>query len=190
LNEFISNFRYDYPIPFKTVVAIFSFVFLLLLFMAIPNAPLMNVIGVTAGQKKVNALYFATFWSVRSYMHDAATAQKEKSLFGSMIGVDVNGNLIISIPVGEKFEQYSVRIADAKLVDLYGVAAMVGTLRTESAIFDFYPNNEVVVWIRGTPFNVKLIESGFAVPEPTPPTIIVDRAFATYYWRIFNGTEK
>jgi hypothetical protein len=34
-----------------------------------------------------------------------------------------------------------------------------------------------------------LIEAGYAIPDPNPPTNIVDIAFSTYYWRLFHGTK-
>jgi hypothetical protein len=104
-----------------------------------------------------------------------------------MGGIDKNGKLVILTPDGDRFVQSTVRIADTRLTNLYGAAGAVADARTADARFDIYNNDEVVVWIRSAPFNVKLIEDGLAVPDPRPPTNIVDKAFATYYWRIWKG---
>lgn len=189
MKEFFDNLRYDSPILFRSVVGLFSVAIFLWLFMSIPSLPLMRAIGVEAGQTKLAAAYYAAFWHARAATNQEAEAQATHSLYGSMVGIDKNGMLIISTPVGAKFLQSVVHIADVKVTDLYGTAEMIGELRGVDAKFDVYPNDQVVVWVRGAPFNVKLIEAGHAAPDPSPPTNIVDKAFATYYWRILKGAE-
>lgn len=187
MGDFIESVRYDYPILFRSVVGIISLTVLVVVFMSLPATPLMRAIGVSTAQKKVSSLYYAGFWYVRASTN-AEGLQALQITYGNIIGLDKDGSLVISVPVNGKFEQSKVLIADTKLTDLYGAAALVGQFRTEDAKFEIYEGRQAVIWIRDVPFNVKLIEAGYAVPDPNPPTNIVDKAFATYYWRNFNGS--
>lgn len=188
MKDFFENLRYDHPAFFRSAICTLSLTVILVIFMYIPSSPLMNVLGVTTGQRKLSALYYAAFWHARAATNQNAEARALRSMYGSLVGIDRSGQLIISIPVGNRFVQSVVHIADVKVTNIYGAAEMISGLRGEDAKFDFYPHDEVVVWVRGAPFNVKLIEAGHAIPDPSPPTNIVDKAFATYYWRILNGS--
>lgn len=185
----MESLLYDHPTIFRGGLTAIVVTILMVIFMALPATPLMRAIGVTAAQTKVSSLYYAAFWYIR-----AQTTQEGvnalQTTYGNIVGLDKEGSLIISVPVGDKFEQSKVLIADTKLTDLYGAAALVGQFRTEDAKFEIYENRQAVIWIRDVPFNVKLIEAGYAIPDPNPPTNIVDKAFATYYWRNFNGSEN
>lgn len=187
MRDFFDTFRYEYPALFRTTIGMALTFALVVIFVAVPPSPLMRALGVTAGQKKVASLYYAGFWYVRASMN-AEGINALQTTYGNLIGLDKSGQLIISVPSGGRFVESAVRIADTKLTDLYGAAALVGQLKSEDAKFEIYSDRQAVIWIRNVPFNVKLIEAGFAIPDPNPPTNIVDKAFATYYWRNFNGS--
>jgi hypothetical protein len=190
LRDFVDNFRYDHPGVFRTVLAVLICTVLVFGFISLPQSPLMRAVGITAAQKKVMALYYAIFWQLRAETGQPDPDARFEVKYGSMAGLDSSGKLIVSVPSGDRFVQSTVNLADVKLTDLYGTASLIGHFRTEDAKFEIYGGNQAVVWIRNVPFNVKVIEAGFAIPDPNPPTNIVDAAFATYYWRMFNGTEK
>lgn len=187
MGDFIESMRYDHPVVFRGGLTAIIVTILIFVFMMLPASPLMRAIGVTAAQTKVSSLYYAGFWYLRAQTNQEG-AEALQTTYGNIVGLDKEGSLVISVPVGDKFEQSKVLIADTKLTDLYGAAALVGQFRTEDAKFEIYENRQAVIWIRDVPFNVKLIEAGYAVPDPNPPTNIVDKAFATYYWRNFNGS--
>ena len=124
MGDFIESLRYDHPAMFRCFLTAIITTFLLVIFMALPALPLMRAIGVTAAQNKVSSLYYAAFWYIR------AQTTKEgidalQTTYGNIVGLDKEGNLVISVPVGDKFEQSKVRIADTKLTDLYGAAALI-----------------------------------------------------------------
>lgn len=189
MKNFFDNFRYDHPRLFRWIIWTFSIFMFLVIFLSLPPSPLLRAVGVTALQRKVSSLYYGVFWQVRASLHTSAVGGPIKTVYGNITGLDTTGRLVISIPDGNRFVQFSVGIADTKLTDLYGAAVLLGGLRMEDATFDVYENNQVVIWIRRTPLNVKLIEAGLAVPDPNPPTNIVDKAFSAHYWRIFNGND-
>lgn len=90
-----------------------------------------------------------------------------------MEGVDQAGKLIVTVPNGSKWVRHYFALADIDITDIYGEAQQVGALRLEDAKFEVYSDGQAVVWVRGVPFNVKLIESGVAKPDPTPRQILL-----------------
>ena len=185
--EFLENLRYDRPILFRILVVTTSLVVMGSAFTALPENDFFKTIGVTKAQKRCGALYRAAFWHTRAVLHQESDGMKPRVVYGNMVGIDKHGRLVILTPHGDKFVHSTVRLADTSLVDLYGTAAAVAKESTADARFDIYNEDEVVVWVRSAPFNVKLIEEGHAKPDPRPPTNIVDKAFAAYYWRIWKG---
>jgi len=185
--QWFETFRYDYPKLFHTLVVIAGLFLCYFVFMALPDTAFMRAIGVVGAQKRVTALQYATYWKVRASTGSPSDGAAPAVAYGNLAGLDRNGGLIVSVPSGASYVQRTVKLADIQITDLYGTAALIGQLRLEDARFDVYADNQVVVWIRGVPFNVKLIEAGYARPDPNPPTNIVDMAFATYYWAQFNG---
>ena len=185
--EILENLRYDRPLTFRVLLAAASVMVLGGGFAALPENDFFRTIGVTGVQVRCGALVRAIRWQTRVLIHRESDGEQPRVVYGNMVGIDKNGQLVILTPVGDRFVQSTVRIADTRLTDLYGAAAAVAAARTADARFDFYNNYEVVVWIRSAPFNVKLIEDGHAEPDPRPPTNIVDKAFAAYYWRIWKG---
>lgn len=188
MKEALDNFRYDRPKTFFALSGITLSIVAFTIFMSLPPSPLFRAIGVTDAQNKATALYYALFWQFRAATTDEGTAEKQQTIYGNMKGLDHTGELIVSVPSGDRFVLQKLYLADIKITDAYGTAALIGQLTTVDAKFDIYSNNQTVVWIKDVPFNVKVIESGFAVPDPNPPTNIVDIAFSTYYWRLFNGS--
>lgn len=185
--EFIENLRYDRPILFRVLVTSVAVIFIGSAFAALPQNSFFEAIGVTKAQVRCGALYRAGFWHMRAMLHRDSEGDKPRVVYGNMVGIDTNGYLVILTPAGDKFVQSTVRLADTTIVNLYGAAAAVALESTADARFDIYNQNEVVVWVRSAPFNVQLIEEGHAKPDPRPPTNIVDKAFAAYYWRIWKG---
>lgn len=185
--EFFESLRYDRPVLFRILVISASVVVIASMFSVLPQNEFFRTIGVTKAQTRFGALYRAAFWHTRAVLHQDSESDKPRVVYGNMVGIDKKGQLVILTPSGDKFVHSTVRLADTALVDLYGAAAAVAKESTADARFDIYNEDEVVVWIRSAPFNVKLIEDGHAKPDPRPPTNIVDKAFAAYYWRILKG---
>ena len=182
------DFRYEHRILYRTLLTCVSLILVTLLFMSLPRSTLMRVIGVTTVQNKISAFQNALYWEVRARIHKPDTMTPVVA-YGTLVGVTRAGAVVVNVPNGAKFEQRMFYLADIKLTDLLGVAIQVGALRTEDAKFDVY-GNTVVVWIRGVPLNLNLIERGYAKPDPNPPTNIVDQVFAAYYWRLFKEGEQ
>lgn len=185
--EWIDTIRYDHPGSYLLAWTVAIMVGMATVFVMLPDTPLLRAMGVTEFKTRTAALVNALYWSSRAAIHGKATTEKPTILYGNMEGIDSDGKLIVSVTNGTQWVHRSYALADTVIADIYGVAKHVADHRKEDARFDIYNGDQVVVWVRGAPFNVKLIEDGVATPDPKPPTDIIDIAFATYYWNIVKG---
>lgn len=181
--EWIDTLRYDFPKVFKTLVVLFVVVVGVFGFMLIPDTSLTRAIGISDIQRRITATGNGLYWSMRAAIHNTGPADYEQ-LYGSIEGVDESSALVVSIPSQDRYTRRTFRLANTEIIDLYGAVQAIGSLRMETARFDIYNEDNAVVWIRGTPLNVRLIETGVARPAAKPPSNIFDRAFAAYYWRL------
>lgn len=181
--DWLDTLRYDYPKLFKSLITALTIVVASTAFMLIPDTSLTRVIGISDIQRRVAATGNGIYWSMRAWIHNEGPAEYEQ-LYGSIEGIDETSALVVSIPTQEKYTRRVFRLANTEIIDLYGAVQTVGSFRMETARFDVYSNDNAVVWIRGTPLNVRLIETGIATPAAKPPSNIFDRAFAAYYWRL------
>lgn len=190
LTSWVESIRFDYPVLYRIVTITLLAVVLLICFMALPNSPMLKAMGINGAQARVSATANGIYWSTRASVNQTGEPEDHIQAFGNIEGVDSAGKLVVSIPEKDVWVKKPLVLANAELTDLYGAAQIVGSLRLENARFDIYGTDRVVVWIRSTPLNVKLIEAGVAKPESNPITNIFDLAFATYYWGIAKGSNK
>lgn len=186
---FLDDFRYEHPRVFWMTLWVAILVGSGAGFMSIPETPISTAMGIAKLQTRAISLVRAVRWYVRVQVNTDGVASPGRVTYGTVMGLDRQGNLVISEAIDDRWQKNKVRLADVKLVDLRGAAMAVKELRDQNARFEVYGDEQAVVWIKGSPLNVKLIESGFAEPDPNPPTNIVDKAFATYYWRNFYGYD-
>lgn len=186
--DWLDNLRYDRPGLFALLVMAGIALLLVLAFMAFPATPAARAVGVTGLQERVRAVGNAASWGARALLNRGGDETPQRR-FGNIEGVDQKGSVIVTQVEGTAWVQRLYGVADAQLTDLHGAARVLSTYRTENARLDIYRGDQAVLWVKGVPVNVKLIEAGVARPDPNPPTNIVDLAFATYYWRIAKGTQ-
>lgn len=188
VSDFLETLRYERPRAFKLLFSGILCLVSISIFMLIPELPMLRAMGVSDIQKKISAVANGSYWSFRAFLSQEGLS-KPQQLYGSIEGVDESGKLIVSIPMDNKWVKQYLRVANTEITDLYGMAQLVGSLRYEAARFDLYEDDQAVVWVRNTPINLKLIESGVAKPAKKPPTNIFDQAFATYYWGVAKATH-
>lgn len=189
LSDWLETIRFDYPILYKTCVTALVLIVLLVGFMSLPNSPMLKAMGINGAQARVSATANGVYWSSRAALNQTGEPEEHTQAFGNIEGIDPAGKLVVSVPENDKWIKKTLVLANAEVTDLYGAAQLLGSLRLENARFDIYGPDRVVVWVRSTPVNVKLIEAGVARPERNPLTNIFDLAFATYYWGIAKGSK-
>jgi len=186
--EWFETLRYENPARLWTLIATCTAVCTLAVLAMAPSTAFVRAVGIPEWQTRGGALLRAAYWAGRAALN-AASDERPTRRYGSMEGVDDAGNLIASLPDGTRWVTARYRFADLTIMDAMGVARHVALRRGEDARFEIYRGDQVVVWIGGGPFNIALIDAGFAEPDPHPPTNIVDIAFATYYWNVARGAR-
>lgn len=189
--ELFDDFREAYPKLAWTGLGAIVMGAIIGVIMAMPASPMMQAIGATEVQMRIKAAGQSAYWGYRVAVGRNAVEQP-KTLYGTVIGSTQKGDVVMSIPVADKFQQVEVTLAnlDKSTIDPRQMWNVVAQIKGQSAKVDVYPDGRSVVWIRGLPLNLKVIEEGAARPETNPVTNIVDKAFAQYYWAMIWRGDK
>lgn len=147
---------------------------------------------------RTEALFQVVKWEARAFSHseDGFVAvftgeseyEPQRETGGIFLGVTKNGNLLIDTYEGLRVEAV---LADLVVDNLQGIAAFLEGHKYQHVLMDIYEDGgeelHVVRLRDGTPINLLLIEEKLAHASPNPPTSIVDRMMATYWWHVFKG---
>jgi len=185
LLEWFDDFREASPkLALMSAVTI-GLVIVLSCFMALPASPVMQAIGATDLQTRIRAGGQAAYWSYRVAVGRDAL-ERPKTLYGTITGSTNSGMVLMSVPVGSSFQVVEVLMAnlDKSSVNPQALWRVIEQVKNQNARVDVYPDGRSVIWIRGLPLNLSVIEAGAAMPETNPITNIVDKAFASYYWNV------
>lgn len=182
------DFKYESPNLYRLAVGGGITALVVIALALFPDGEFSRAAGIRHLQVKAGALKNALRWEWRAMFHPSDASVPAVG-FGFLQGIDYDSHVIASVPVDSAYVLKRYQLADIKITNLVGAAKMLAALRTTDATLNVY-GDMVVVWIDEKPLNVTMIESGLAVPDPNPPTNIVDKAFAAYYWRIFNGASN
>lgn len=182
------DFKYESPKLYRVALGVSIAAVVILALALFPDGEFARAAGIRHMQIKAAALKSALQWETRAMFHPSDVSVPEVG-FGFLQGIEYDARVVASVPIDSAYVMKRYRLADIKVTNLMGAAHMLAALRTTDATLHVY-GDMVVVWIDEKPLNVTMIESGLAVPDPNPPTNIVDKAFAAYYWRIFNGASN
>lgn len=195
MGNFLAGFAFDYPRTWLWLRTLFFLVACFFIFMSIPNTPIANAAGISSAQKRISALQNAIFWECRVLMTTKKDQDPEKFkidnevFFGTFLGISDDGKAIVQTTINDRYQTIKINLADIIVSDVFLATTSIGSLKNENVRMDVYKEgNDIsaVIWVKQTPINLALVESGAATPEKTPPTDIVDKIFAAYYWQIFK----
>lgn len=182
----LTDFRYDHPRLYWSGIAGVAIFGLALVFLLLPQNAFFEAVGVSDAQRRGHALRSAAYWYGRSAIHASSEGLAFDVRYGNVVRFS-DGAVIASIPRGDEFMEEALHLADVVVKEPVQASAVVKAARFKDARFEVYDQDKAVVWIDGKPLNITLIELGAAMPDPNPPTNIVDLAFASYYWAQFKG---
>jgi hypothetical protein len=182
----LTDLRYDRPGVYWGCVAALVVAAALGSFLVLPANEFFRALGITEAQDRAHALKNAGYWYSRSLIHASSKDLAFQVRYGNVVHFDGEA-VITSIPEGERFEEVALHFADVVVKSPRLADQAVREARFKNARFEIYDQDKSVVWIDGKPLNITLIEIGAADPDPTPPTNIVDLAFASYYWAKLKG---
>lgn len=162
-------------------------------FMLIPRTAMTEWLGVGMYQDRLIAVQNGVFWQVRSVFAPSEGEKIGDPLFGRIEGLTEDGRVVLKIANGRKWLSVARPLAGVEIRDNYRAAMHLRSLKDITAQIDMYAastegnSQSAVVWVRGRPVNLVLVEDGLARPEPNPETSITDAAYAAYYWRLARG---
>jgi len=185
----LSDLRFDHPRIYWTAFLCLGLVVVIGTFFFIPSNSFFEATGVNEAQRRIFALKNAVYWYARSIIHSSVDGPEFRTRYGSIIRYQ-SGSVVSSLPEGDRFEEFTLHLADVIIDSPVIAEAVIDSVRLKDARFEIYDKNKAVVWISNKPLNVALIEMGAAKPDPNPPTNIVDSVFASYYWSQFKGDSK
>lgn len=130
-------------------------------------------------------------WYARALQNSGGRAYiaPTETLYGWVEGVAADGAIVGRVYKGDKVLIGSWKIGDVRIHrdGVPSIAKKVAEFKGDEARFDVY-DDAAVVWLReDDALNLILIEKGLAEAENSPPTNIVDKVFAAYYWRKAQG---
>jgi hypothetical protein len=185
--------------PRVRVILFVSFLaglFLLLFISMLPVNTLTKTIGIAQLQAKVIALREAVYWQSRVFLNPKVEV-KHTVFYGYVMSIGDDGMLEVSFPNDTIFVVQKFALADLQIKNKAAVKQFFLDHRNVNIRFDLYGDMVVLHaqtvpadFLNHTPLNIQFIEKGFALPDPNPPSNIVDRAFATHYWNIVKGNAN
>ena len=136
-------------------------------------------------------------WEFKAIMHsedgvwDTLTGktkyQPYKESGGVFRGITKDGDLILD---GYSGNQIKAELADLVIQDISSVARYLAQFEYQHVFLEVYKAGDkdvhVVKFKNGKPLNLLLIEEKLAHASPNPPTSILDRMMATYWWNVYN----
>lgn len=151
---------------------------------------------------KLVALKEAIHWDIRAFLHSedgfiallsgGSSYEPVYETGGIVLGITKSGGVLIDTYSDENHVE--AVLADLIIDDPAGVAEFLNGYKYQHVLMDSYlveGDFMYVVRLRdGTPLNLLLIEKKLAHAHPNPPTSIVDRMMATYWWNVFNGEVR
>ena len=148
---------------------------------------------------KLIALKEAIHWDIRAFLHSedgfvallsgSSSYNPLNETGGIVLGVTKSGGVLIDTYSEESHVE--AVLADLIIDDPAGVAEFLNGYKYQHVLMDSYLVEDKFMYVvrlrDGTPLNLLLIEKKLAHAHPNPPTSIVDRMMATYWWNVFNG---
>ncbi len=151
------------------------------------DSPFLKAIGIHRKAKQIMVIKKALYWEFRAWQHRSVTKNfyslaPKNRVYGSLESMTENGAIVFQYYEDDQIMRNRGRLANVVLVDKKMAARDLFRNRNKNVMFDVYRNNEIVVWMPDKIWNLSLIQKNCGIPDKNPPTNLVDRIFAEYYW--------
>jgi hypothetical protein len=179
--------KYEKPFLFKIINLLIIVCILLFFFTSLPNTNFTRALGVVSGQERFFALRNAVYWKSRELLN-RKLENRFSIIYGFIVRVDRNGLATFNIPTDDSFVEKNFLLADLKVKNVDGINNFFKNEVRRNVKLEIV-GEAVIIYKDGVPLNLKFIENGFAIPDPNPPSNIVDGAFARYYWNLASNID-
>lgn len=187
LQDWFDDLRDRHGALLKAVMLLAGLVFFVLAFAFFPRTQFGDAVGLTSAQIRLRAVGSAIYWSVKARV-DNEESTTPQVLYGMLNRLDEKANkLVVDLPLDDKWVTREMVIADLIITDPEAGNAYFEQLATRNARLEVYYGTHVVAFVRDQPLNIGLIEAGAAAVNPRPPSNMVTKAYASYYWSVVKG---
>lgn len=136
-------------------------------------------------------VYFKRFlhYKARSYIF---SFQNDDFLFpkeerhGHLEGATRDGEVVYTFYRNGDTYEFKSELINTIILNKKRLNDKIEDIDYNRARIEVYANGETLVWLQDQPFNLLLINAGIAKPHPRPPTNMVDKFYADYYWSLLN----
>ncbi|CAG0975723.1 hypothetical protein RHDC4_01570 [Rhodocyclaceae bacterium] len=155
------------------------------------NTEFLDTLGLRNAVARFHAGRQAVFWTYRAWRSDNDSLDLDPThVYGFVESVNRDATVNITVVKDKQYQTQRIVLADLVITNPTKLATLIEAHKHDNMEFAFYPTNTeypyTVIWRNNEPFNLTLITEGAAIPDRTPPTNIVDRLFAIYYWKQFT----
>jgi hypothetical protein len=156
--------------------------------LAVQDSLFLQMTGIKESAQQVVFIKKALYWECRAWKHrttnDLGNWRPVQRVYGHLYSLNKDGSLNYQYYEKNRIKYGIGQIANVQITNLLGLARNLLRDKQQPFIFDLYNNGYIVVWRPdgSQVWNLEIIQSGFANPELNPPTGVVDRLFADYYW--------
>jgi hypothetical protein len=149
-----------------------------------------QALGLDTVRARATNAYYAALWATRG-AEGAETAPVYPKRYSGAIEKIIDDILVVVYYEDGKQYRRLVKPANVITTDRMKFKEWANQYHLKGISIEFYePLGEVaghqvwgsVMWYRKTPINVELVELGIGYPEKNPPTAVVNKIFALYYW--------
>jgi len=174
----------------RWTVSLMASILLLGFFWWISGTGAGQALGLGDARHRVESGFKAGYWAIRA-VRGSENAEESGLSFRGYIDRAQDDLLLVYLYEGKGRMRLIVRLANVREGSV-NVEDFAKTYRGQNLKFDVYrlPNERyarAVIWQRDIPLNLKVIERAGGA-ELNPPTNVVDKVFASYYWRLaLNG---
>jgi hypothetical protein len=179
--RFYYYLRCAHPFLFFVLVAILT---LVILIPVLSSDMVTQAIGGDKLTYRAHALKSALSWQWRATMigNGKSNLVVPVRMYGNIVTMNPDGTATIVVASGKEFKTMKINLANLVINNMPGIQSMVKAHEKDDAVIDLYDTN-AVIWIARRPFNLDLVNAGYATPLENPPTNIVELMYANYFWR-------
>ncbi|MDU4254434.1 hypothetical protein [Pseudomonas sp.] len=157
-----------------------------------------QAVGLDSARARATNAYYAAMWATK-WATGAETEPVYPKRYSGAIEKIVNDMLVVVYYEEGKQYRRVVKPANVITTDNIKFKEWASQYHLKGISIEFYePLGQVsgrdiwgaVMWYRQTPINVELVEQGVGYPEKNPPTVVVNKIFALYYWQLAVHGEQ
>lgn len=181
--------RYGHPTLWRLGILAVAAVLLINTVVAFQNTGFLRESGIAAVGTRAAAMKDAAYWTLRSWINATGAQSSPMKRYGYIHHGNSDGTITVTVIEDDHYVSRRILPADIVMGNPGTFTASIASLRDRPVDLELYAvpgagYPYAVIWLDARPLNIELVASGAAIADPNPPTNIVDKIFANYYWHL------